>query len=219
MVALAESIVALPQIQSIEPMEELLFRIYGGWFEGTSATRRSTTVAGEVASLARVTSLPGKKGARPVRIRGELALGPLDEPRVFFTHTYRRRTQPESLVCEGDAIRSCIHKAHCRLVGLPELVRTGQCPEPGCEAQCANILKRDEQKLVDTHLITDLLAMSRRGEQYAVVVSTDDDMWPGIRSALLSGVKVVHLHPKPGRSTPTHYLVSLPPGYTQHTLL
>ncbi len=79
-------------------------------------------------------------------------------------------------------------------------------------------LSKWEQKLVDTLLVTDLLHLAHTSAEPVAVVSTDDDMWPGIRLALLKGVQVVHIHPVPGRGTPTHYIVSLPTGYSQVTL-
>jgi hypothetical protein len=80
------------------------------------------------------------------------------------------------------------------------------------------LLSRPEQKMIDTLLVTDLTYLSTRKATVIAVVSTDDDMWPGIRQALLNGARVMHIHPVPGRATPTHFLVALPAGYHQASL-
>jgi hypothetical protein len=72
--------------------------------------------------------------------------------------------------------------------------------------------------MVDTLLVTDLIYLSMTETSPIAVVSNDDDMWPGIRQALLNGSRIVHVHPIPGRATPTHFLTQLPSGYTQATL-
>jgi hypothetical protein len=81
-----------------------------------------------------------------------------------------------------------------------------------------DLLSRPEQKMVDTLLVTDLVYLSLTEKSAIAVISNDDDMWPGIRQALLNGSTIIHVHPIPGRATPTHFMIQLPAGYTQATL-
>ena len=56
------------------------------------------------------------------------------------------------------------------------------------------LLSRREQKLVDTMIVADLIHLASRGETPIGLVSSDDDMWPGILSALNIGASVIHVH-------------------------
>ena len=80
------------------------------------------------------------------------------------------------------------------------------------------VLAREEQKLVDTMLVVDLAHLARQGGSVLVVVSTDDDVWPGIRFALLLGAVLIHVHPIPGRSTPRQYRRLMTATYTEVSL-
>jgi uncharacterized LabA/DUF88 family protein len=92
-----------------------------------------------------------------------------------------------------------------------------ECPEPSCSVAPDAVLQRAEQKLVDTMLTADLIHLSQQGDDI-FVVSTDDDMWPGIRSALNTGCRVYHLHPRRGRSTRYPYRQPAPPNYFEFSL-
>ena len=67
-----------------------------------------------------------------------------------------------------------------------------------------DVLQKWEQKLVDTMLVSDLIFLATRGERDLVVVSSDDDIWPGIRTALQLGARVTQVHTG-GRETPADY--------------
>jgi hypothetical protein len=68
--------------------------------------------------------------------------------------------------------------------------------------------------LVDTMLTADLIFLSTRASQSLVVVSSHDGIWPGIRMALLSGARIVHVHTKPKANELSADAINLVPNKT-----
>jgi hypothetical protein len=56
-------------------------------------------------------------------------------------------------------------------------------------------------------LACDLIHTSRAGCDFIIVVSSDDDLLPALRIALLAGTPLARLHPKT-----YHQLAAFPPG-------
>ena len=77
------------------------------------------------------------------------------------------------------------------------------------------VLERAEQKLVDSMITIDLVHLAEATSQCLVVVSADDDLWPGIRFVLLRGAQVVHVVPRRGGSAPERYRRLKTGKYTQ----
>jgi uncharacterized LabA/DUF88 family protein len=79
------------------------------------------------------------------------------------------------------------------------------------------IFVKDEQKLIDTMLVADLvyLATSNRQECRVAVVSSDDDMLPGIRTAVNAGARVFQIHTAANYLTEQSYVRGL--SSTQYT--
>ena len=194
------------------------FELYGGWFEGISVTRRAQKLAAQLASFPVPVSVTDGSNAHPLIAAAEFATGLLPEPRVFLTHTFRPRSGVAGISCAAPPFTGCVLPGGCAIASVYGLVAAGQCPEPGCPVIQESLLSRAEQKLVDTLLVADLLHLAHANQDPIAVVSTDDDMWPGIRLALLQGTPIFHIHPVPRRQTPSHYLVALPAGYNQATL-
>lgn len=67
------------------------------------------------------------------------------------------------------------------------------------------VLEREEQKLVDSMLVVDLVHYAETTEEPLVVVSADDDLWPGIRFVLLRGARVIHVIPRRSRLNRERY--------------
>lgn len=198
------------------PNPRLRVRLYGGWFDGRTRTRRADHLIGEVGTFP-MTIVVGTGALRvTVIVSAELALGLLDEPRVSLTHTFRQRGGAGSIQSYASAM--CKVPGSCPLTPMTTLLSSGRCPEAGCTVETEHVLARPEQKLVDTMLTADLITAALHSEKVIAIVSTDDDMIPGIRTALLRGTSVIHLHPVPGRSTPRHYLSTMPAGYRQENI-
>lgn len=193
-------------------------RVYGGWFDGALSTRNAQRVAAEVAATPVTAHVSDKPKNLAVLVSARLALGPVDEPRLVLTHTYRRRAIAAGLVCKPAPFSTCAFQTACVLSEMVSFVGGGACTATGCRITPPDVFERAEQKMVDTLLVADLLSEARRGANAVSVVSTDDDMWPGVRTALSWGTTVYHVHPVPGRSTPTHFLTGLPARYHQATM-
>ena len=87
---------------------------------------------------------------------------------------------------------------------VADFLEEQRCPGNGCTVRQNDVLQKWEQKLVDTMLVSDLIFLATRGERDLVVVSSDDDIWPGIRTALQLGARVTQVHTG-GRETPADY--------------
>ena len=65
-----------------------------------------------------------------------------------------------------------------------------------------DLLKRSEQKQVDTLLVADMAELAlRQGAKRIAVVSSDADMWPGVLLCLTAGAAVCQVHTSPGGTT------------------
>jgi hypothetical protein len=203
---------------TLQNWTRLRIRLYGGWFEELATTKRAQSLAAELGGFPVKVSVSDGVRSHQLIASAEFAMSLIPEPKVVLTHTFRPRGGRGSLACRATPLPGCINLPACPLRELPTFLNRGECPAHGCFVLADSILWRAEQKLVDTHLITDLLHLAHSSQDPIVLVSNDDDMWPGVRLALLRGVPVIHIHPVPGRQTPTHYIVALPKGYTQATL-
>ena len=59
------------------------------------------------------------------------------------------------------------------------------------------VLPEAAQKMVDTMMVADIIYIANRGDQALAVVTSDDDIWPGILSAMIVGTQILHVQPKP----------------------
>jgi hypothetical protein len=194
---------------------DIRFRFYGGWFDGSVLSRRAQHIAPILhANFPRTVTSPHSPTGSVIA-RAELALALEVDPGKYLTHTFRDRALPHNVRCATLPFVGCSTPGACPIASSHSLIRDAKCPELGCGVQLAAILTRPEQKLVDTMLTVDLLHFSRSATEALAVVSTDDDVWPGIQAALLGGARVVHVHPVPGRSTPPHYLSFVRGRYSQ----
>lgn len=55
-------------------------------------------------------------------------------------------------------------------------------------------------------------------EKRIVVVSSDDDLWPVIRTTLQLGLKVIHIHTEKGYATRPDYVRGAGTGYMELNL-
>ena len=73
------------------------------------------------------------------------------------------------------------------------------------------------QKLVDTMLTADLIQVSRPAATHIAVVTSDDDLWPGIYTALSQGATVHHVRPSPSPES-KYYETETEIGYRPYSL-
>jgi uncharacterized LabA/DUF88 family protein len=172
-------------------------RIYGGWYEATALTQLAQQIITEVVrdfpAILPFRNMEGVSGK--LSVSAELARSLEAEPAHHLFNTFRQKSPPRSLKCVHPSTRGC-SEPDCPLRTLPRLFETEQCPKDGCSIQLQDLLFRREQKLVDTMLACDMIHAARLKCDYIILVSSDDDLLPAIRVALLDGTPFARFHPK-----------------------
>lgn len=197
---------------------EVTVRIYGGWYELTSLTKRAQLLAAEIdATFPAALTLAAATMRRVVRVRVALARSLLIDPGRDLFHTYRPRGIPGNLTAGELPFAGCVDHTSCPLAPIVGLLVDRACGMTDCKTVIDNVMSKPEQKLVDTMLTVDMIDGAGSGVQVALV-STDDDFIPGIFSALQRGASVHHVHTQPGRRTGVLYRKNLPATYREYSL-
>ncbi len=185
----------------------LTLRLYGGWYQGSALSKGAQNLVAEIArTFPAPLTISDRVGVATFVVRAELAHTLLFDPAHVLTHTYRPRSLPPTLTAQGTPFLGCTNPTGCPLAPVAPFLAAHRCPSPGCPAQPSDVLERAEQKLVDSMLVCDLIHAARTASPKPVgLVSTDEDLLPGVRLALLEGGQVIHIHPRRGRRTPKHY--------------
>lgn len=184
-------------------------RVYGGWYEDVSITTLAQNVTIEIQNdFPNNIRLPNPGSAQIVAfIKAELAVALLEEPSHHLFNTYRRKGKPtnvrvmnpEDVGCEDDA---------CIIMSLKKFIKKGKCPKLGCEVGQADLIYRHEQKIVDTMLTCDIIYAAKH-INHIILVSSDDDFLPPLRTVVLQGTNAVRFHTQPNSQR-----ASYPPGGT-----
>jgi hypothetical protein len=197
--------------------DRAIFRLYGGWHQGNTMSQRAQLLSAEAQrEFPTVLALGAGNTVARIRVTVDLALSMIIDPQTVLLNTYRRRAGVSHLGSRPLPWAGCIHPVNCPVSAVHTFLASSRCPAPACAVEPNAVLERPEQKLVDTMFTADLIKLSSQ-ERRLAVVSSDDDMWPGIKTALISGAAVVHVHPKAGRVTPTVYSRSAGNSYQQCT--
>jgi hypothetical protein len=192
-------------------------RLYGGWFEEDKLTRRAQDLVAGLSAFPYPMWIKDQGPAKLVRINATLAQSLEALPKKHLHGTYRMRPPARRLSCETPQKVGCA-TSPCPLSFVPEFINHERCPQTGCPVTRELLLRGvGEQKLVDTMLVADLIYISRIGEPTVGIVTSDDDIWPGIISALVAGTCVLHVHTGSG-STQIAYAEGVPGKYTQVNL-
>jgi uncharacterized LabA/DUF88 family protein len=188
-------------------------RFYGGWHTRSSPSTRGARLLGEVQQffpyMIRIPST-----GQILTINASLAESLLALPQQLLPHTYRTRAEvPQSYSVRSATALNCQHNS-CPADALVALFSTGHCPNSSCSRGIGEILSRAEQKLVDTMLVTDTIFLANSAEKQIVIVSSDDDMWPGMLTAMSLGTMVFHMTTRtPSQSNAFLYTGSLRSKY------
>jgi len=206
-----ELVVALPS--------RVRLRLYGGWYEGAYLSRAAQLLSANIQAAYPSPLLVLRDGAATsVIVSAEMAYSLEIDPGRALESTYRRRSPPPNLKTHPLPYMGCIQPGACSLHPVRELLRSGYCPHASCAAGIDQVFYRPEQKLVDTMLTSDIIHAALSYSEPICVVSSDDDMWPGIKTALSLGAKVVHLHTRRGWTTRSAYARSAGPLYHELSL-
>jgi uncharacterized LabA/DUF88 family protein len=113
--------------------------------------------------------------------------------------------RPTTVTCRSD---------NCPIEVVADFINSQICPAAGCPATPSVLFTHVEQKLVDTMIVADLIYLAHRGDTTIAIVTSDDDMWPGIITAISAGAHVVHV--QTGATKPVlPYLQVVNGKYTQ----
>lgn len=179
-------------------------RLYGGWYDGEILTYNAQKLVRSRYFSSPVPRCPtGFASSNMILLKAELARSLLSRAgdRLAVPLPYTYRTRPVSAA--GFRARLPSHERcgvqPCFVSELDEFFRTGQCPHSRNHPDIASCVLRDEQKLVDVLLATDLMYLAHGGSGVAVVlVTSDDDLWPAILQALSELKTLVHVHTQDG---------------------
>lgn len=171
-------------------------RLYGGWHGDVPSSMRDLRPMVNRAA----TDMPRRLGRQVFRL--ELAESPVWDRSVPIRRSVR-------LVRNRRFKTHVDHAPHCVLgpdrCSLPSFESwcAGRCPKTGCPVRLREVASRYSQKMIDTLLTAD--AMAIRYERLAdtvVLASDDDDLIPAMLALAASDVALVHLT---RRKTPSFY--------------
>lgn len=200
--------------------ERVRVRMYGGWYDGKALSRQAQRLSADIANAFPspvVVSDQSKKVT--LSVSAEMAYSMEIDPKTMLVNTFRPRGAPPNLVCATPPFSGCSSPGSCPIAALHGLFQNNRCPTPSCMVEPAKVLSRAEQKLVDTMIVADLIHVAKAPPNTVALVSTDDDMWPGVRTALSLGARVIHVHPRRGRKTPPYYAANSGPSYIERTFI
>lgn len=197
---------------------DVSIRLYGGWYQNQRLSRVAQYLTGETAGFSPASiSLRASGRQRTLRVSVELARSMLVDPSRVVPNTFRLRETPTNLRSKKMPYHGCVDIPGCPLQGTHQLLANGRCPVYGCSTELTDVVERHEQKLVDTMLTVDIIHASSWMKSDIVVVTSDDDLWPGIRTAISMGVDVHHIHTQGVRRTPSHYAANVGKNYYQYS--
>lgn len=172
-------------------------RIYGGWYEGVQITRLAQDVTIEIhKDFPTIIRIPVESGKYiQISTNAELAVALMKEPGHHLFNTFRRKSKVGNIRVETPSNIGCV-ESDCILPLVKKLLRNGSCPKSSCGVTSGELVYRAEQKIVDTMLSCDLIHASSEKTQMIILVSSDDDFLPPLRTIILNGTNAVRFHPK-----------------------
>ena len=205
-------------VSKIDPTEishgrHITIRLYGGWYEHTNFTTRAQNISTDIAlTFPNVAILSDNQTTAIVNC--EMAYSLIADPTNHLFHTFRTRGIPQGLKAHHPSSVGC-SSANCPIISIYNFIKNDVC------SQCSTIKPKDifyrgEQKLIDTMLTSDLIYSSNQSKNLCIV-SSDDDLWPGIITTLIQGKKVLHIYPKMHRM-PYSYTRNAGNNYIQRNL-
>jgi uncharacterized LabA/DUF88 family protein len=187
-----------------EGMIRVEMRLYGGWVTGRALTRQAQTLSAEMQAGFPATAQRLDKLGNTVTwiISAALARSGLFLPSEDLFDTFMPGRSLGAIKIDQSAWRSCTLPTACPLTTVETFIRDGQCHVGGCGVTSRDLLRKNEQKQVDTLLVADMAELVlRQGVTRLVIVSSDADMWPGVLLCLAAGASVCQVHTTPGGKT------------------
>lgn len=205
--------------EHIDDSLRLLFRLYDGWYESQKLTRRAQQIASDLPSYFPTSkSITDGTTSKKLVVNAEMAYSLMIRPTKHLWHTHRPRGAPAGIKCHHPYTAGCPTSANCPLTTIYQFLTSGHCPKAGCQFTPDDLLYRSEQKLVDTMLAADLFFLAHNGADVVGVVSSDDDLWPPMMTAMQLGTRIIHIHTRPPQNLRSSYSRDLGHEYTQLSL-
>ena len=171
----------------------LEIKLYGGWYEEDKLTRKAQDLVAQLASFPYPIWIRERIPPQLLRITASLAHSLEALPKKLIHSTYRQRPPARQLSCEDPLKHGCA-ASRCPLAAVADFINNKKCSESGCTVTPKVLFRTvGEQKLVDTMLVADAIHLSHQGERMLAIVTSDDDVWPGIISARVIGTHVIHV--------------------------
>lgn len=169
---------------------DIRVRLYGGWYNATGLTNAGSLLAQEIG---REFPIPLGSGAHIARrIYCGIATSLIDSAGDVFLYTMRQRRGMRA-VLKSTASARCVNASTCTVTAV-EAWSKGTCPATGCPVNATEPFSFYEQKLTDTLLCSDLLALAQRNPAPTTfILSDDDDMTPAILMAAKTGAPIFHI--------------------------
>lgn len=200
LVDLADKILDRIPKQHLLDATNVNFRLYGGWDKGGNLTMSAQRLAAQLrSSFPKIWNLPN-----PIKVAMDLAQATEAFPQKPLSNTFRSESvrtisflQPTKTTCRNSS---------CPIEPLYEFFRDKQCPVNQCSATPENLGSHETQKMVDTMMVADLIYLASKGAKSICLVSSDDDLWPGILGALGSGSSLIHIQPRHNGYSASRYI-------------
>jgi uncharacterized LabA/DUF88 family protein len=185
-------------------------RFYGGWYENNQFTTKAQNLSTDISSSFPNTILLSDNKTKII-VDCELAYSILADPNNHLFHTYRRRGFPLGIHAKTKDEINC-SDPNCPIEIVIDFVNNNICKQ--CKiVKPYDVFYKAEQKLIDTMLTSDMIHASIQ-HSIIVIVSSDDDFWPGIKTSLMHGLRILHIHTR-NRMTPSFYSKTTINNYVQ----
>ena len=187
--------------------ERVHCRLYGGWL--TDRNRHTKNAQDLLKQIDEDFPRRVRLYDRQTMMRKpELATSLVCDPHNDFPHTFRVR--PPVFNVRRFPLDGCIERDNCSIAVVNSFVYNQTCVRSNCDVSPREAFFRLEQKLVDSMIVVDMVYFATRQQKHVVLVSGDNDMWPGIRYALLNDTHLTHIIPSSSwrSSRPYKHLVT-----------
>lgn len=165
---------------------EVNIRLYGGWHRESLDARVDLRLMLNRA----IEHSPKRYGKQRVRV--QLADHPIWDPSISLLRSLRDVPMTR-LNARLKRSERCFSPATCSFEALRAWC-SGKCPEPSCPVKLRQVAQQTRQKMVDTLLTADAMAIIQGRLAHAVVLVSDDaDMVPALLALSASDLRLTHL--------------------------
>jgi hypothetical protein len=194
LIYLVEKIISTVRIGELTN-KNITIRLYGGWYENNNITKLAQNLAAEISQDFPLACMLSDK-VSPIVASVEIAYSLLSMPGKHLFHTFRTKKLPYDLKSYDPTHVNGCHISQCPIAGIHSFIAKNICGM--CNTiRPKDVLFKNEQKLVDTMLTSDLIYSAKTNES-TCIVSSDDDFWPGILTSLSYGAKIIHIYTRTG---------------------